>query len=151
MQLDEEGNLIKPCSGSDLENSNAPSPPNKVQRSVSSTQKPRRPTDQGKPWMHRKWIFVCFIFFSWHSLVLSVVSYSKRSQGDSNHNAEDSGRKGSSGSSKVPSSPVVPGESKKGSTPSTVSVSVCASDTRLYLEIVLSLKPCLSWFYDANM
>lgn len=48
-QLDEGVNmLIKPRPGSDLTNSNAPSPPHKVQRSVSSTQKPRRPTDQGE-------------------------------------------------------------------------------------------------------
>lgn len=48
-QLDEGVNLsLKPRPGSDLTNSNAPSPPHKVQRSVSSTQKPvRRSTDQG--------------------------------------------------------------------------------------------------------
>uniref|UniRef100_A0A4W4HKA1 non-specific serine/threonine protein kinase n=1 Tax=Electrophorus electricus TaxID=8005 RepID=A0A4W4HKA1_ELEEL len=38
--------LIKSRPGSDLANSNAPSPPQKVQRSVSSTQKPRRSTEQ---------------------------------------------------------------------------------------------------------
>lgn len=49
IQLDEGINmLIKPRPGSDLTNSNAPSPPHKVQRSMSSTQKPRRPTDQGE-------------------------------------------------------------------------------------------------------
>ncbi|XP_062850258.1 serine/threonine-protein kinase MARK2 isoform X2 [Trichomycterus rosablanca] len=96
-ELDEGGNIvIKPRPGSDLANSNAPSPPHKVQRSVSSTQKPRRPTDQ--------------------------ISYSKRPQGDNNHSTEDSGRKGSSGSTKVPPSPVVPGDSKKSSTPSTNSI-----------------------------
>lgn len=48
-QLDEGVNMvIKPRPGSDLTNSNAPSPPHKVQRSVSSTQKLRRPTDQGE-------------------------------------------------------------------------------------------------------
>lgn len=49
LQLDEGINLtLKPRPGSDLTNSNAPSPPHKVQRSVSSTQKPvRRSTDQG--------------------------------------------------------------------------------------------------------
>ncbi|XP_034159645.1 serine/threonine-protein kinase MARK2 isoform X8 [Pangasianodon hypophthalmus] len=96
-ELDESVNmLIKPRPGSDLTNSNAPSPPHKVQRSVSSTQKPRRPTDQ--------------------------VTYSKRPQGDNKYTAEDSGRKGSSSSTKVPPSPVVPGDSKKSSTPSTNSI-----------------------------
>uniref|UniRef100_A0A8B9R7V1 non-specific serine/threonine protein kinase n=1 Tax=Astyanax mexicanus TaxID=7994 RepID=A0A8B9R7V1_ASTMX len=50
-ELDEGVNmLIKPRPGSDLTNSNAPSPPHKVQRSVSSTQKPRRATDQSEFW-----------------------------------------------------------------------------------------------------
>ncbi|XP_046708331.1 serine/threonine-protein kinase MARK2 isoform X10 [Silurus meridionalis] len=93
-ELDEGINKARP--GSDLTNSNAPSPPHKVQRSVSSTQKPRRPTDQ--------------------------VTHSKRPQGDNKHTGEDSGRKGSSGSTKVPPSPVVPGDSKKSSTPSTNSI-----------------------------
>ncbi|KAF1380496.1 hypothetical protein PFLUV_G00164380 [Perca fluviatilis] len=46
-ELDEGG--IKPRQGSDVSNINAPSPPHKVQRSVSSNQKPqnRRATDQG--------------------------------------------------------------------------------------------------------
>ncbi|KAM9500478.1 serine/threonine-protein kinase MARK2 isoform 7-T7 [Clarias gariepinus] len=96
-ELDEGINmLIKPRPGSDLTNSNAPSPPHKVQRSVSSTQKPRRPTDQ--------------------------VTYSKRPQGDNKYTAEDPGRKGSSSSTKVPPSPIVPGDSKKSSTPSTNSI-----------------------------
>uniref|UniRef100_A0AAR2JYY5 non-specific serine/threonine protein kinase n=1 Tax=Pygocentrus nattereri TaxID=42514 RepID=A0AAR2JYY5_PYGNA len=96
-ELDEGVNmLIKPRPGSDLTNSNAPSPPHKVQRSVSSSQKPRRATDQG--------------------------SYSKRPQGDNKHTAEDSGRKGSSSSTKVPPSPIVPGDRKKSSTPSTNSI-----------------------------
>ncbi len=49
-QLDEGINLLlKPRPGSDLTNSNGPSPPQMVQRSVSSTQKPiRRSTDQGE-------------------------------------------------------------------------------------------------------
>ncbi|XP_053485105.1 serine/threonine-protein kinase MARK2 isoform X8 [Ictalurus furcatus] len=95
-ELDEGVNmLIKPRPGSDLTNSNAPSPPHKVQRSVSSTQKPRRPADQ--------------------------VTYSKRPQGDNKYTAEDSGRKGSSGSTKVPPSPIVPGD-KKSSAPSTNSI-----------------------------
>uniref|UniRef100_A0A8B9JLY8 non-specific serine/threonine protein kinase n=1 Tax=Astyanax mexicanus TaxID=7994 RepID=A0A8B9JLY8_ASTMX len=99
-ELDEGVNmLIKPRPGSDLTNSNAPSPPHKVQRSVSSTQKPRRATDQS--------------------------SYSKRPQGDNKHTTEDSGRKGSSSSTKVPPSPIVPGDRKKSSTPSTVSVYIC--------------------------
>uniref|UniRef100_A0A3B1IJA1 MAP/microtubule affinity-regulating kinase 3 n=1 Tax=Astyanax mexicanus TaxID=7994 RepID=A0A3B1IJA1_ASTMX len=97
LQLDEGVNmLIKPRPGSDLTNSNAPSPPHKVQRSVSSTQKPRRATDQS--------------------------SYSKRPQGDNKHTTEDSGRKGSSSSTKVPPSPIVPGDRKKSSTPSTNSI-----------------------------
>ncbi|XP_072543782.1 serine/threonine-protein kinase MARK2 isoform X7 [Salminus brasiliensis] len=96
-ELDEGVNmLIKPRPGSDLTNSNAPSPPHKVQRSVSSTQKPRRATDQS--------------------------SYSKRPQGDNKHTTEDSGRKGSSSSTKVPPSPIVPGDRKKSSTPSTNSI-----------------------------
>ncbi|KAK3567188.1 hypothetical protein QTP86_012118, partial [Hemibagrus guttatus] len=94
-ELDEGVNMIKPRPGSDLTNSNAPSPPHKVQRSVSSTQKPRRPTDQ--------------------------VTYSKRLPGDK-YTAEDSGRKGSGSSSKVPPSPIVPGDNKKSSTPSTNSI-----------------------------
>ncbi|XP_058251638.1 serine/threonine-protein kinase MARK2 isoform X2 [Hemibagrus wyckioides] len=96
-ELDEGVNmLIKPRPGSDLTNSNAPSPPHKVQRSVSSTQKPRRPTDQ--------------------------VTYSKRPPGDNKYTAEDSGRKGSGSSTKVPPSPIVPGDNKKSSTPSTNSI-----------------------------
>ncbi|XP_035392575.1 serine/threonine-protein kinase MARK2 isoform X9 [Electrophorus electricus] len=88
--------LIKSRPGSDLANSNAPSPPQKVQRSVSSTQKPRRSTEQG--------------------------SYSIKPQGDNKHSADDSGRKGSSSSARVPPSPITPGDSKKTSTPSTNSV-----------------------------
>ncbi|XP_039515132.1 serine/threonine-protein kinase MARK2 isoform X1 [Pimephales promelas] len=88
---------LKSRPGSDLTNSNAPSPPHKVQRSVSSTQKPvRKTTDQG--------------------------SYSKRPQGENKHGVEDSGRKGSSSSTKVPPSPVISSERKKSSTPSTNSV-----------------------------
>ncbi|XP_057199902.1 serine/threonine-protein kinase MARK2 isoform X2 [Triplophysa rosa] len=88
---------LKPRPGDDVTNSNAPSPPHKVQRSVSSTQKPiRRSTDQG--------------------------SYSKRSQGENKPGVEDSGRKGSNSSTKVPNSPVIPGERKKSSTPSTNSI-----------------------------
>uniref|UniRef100_A0A3B4CSP1 non-specific serine/threonine protein kinase n=1 Tax=Pygocentrus nattereri TaxID=42514 RepID=A0A3B4CSP1_PYGNA len=100
-ELDEGVNmLIKPRPGSDLTNSNAPSPPHKVQRSVSSSQKPRRLA----------------------TLVLLFSSYSKRPQGDNKHTAEDSGRKGSSSSTKVPPSPIVPGDRKKSSTPSTNSI-----------------------------
>ncbi|XP_009301425.1 serine/threonine-protein kinase MARK2 isoform X13 [Danio rerio] len=97
-ELDEGVNLsLKSRPGSDLTNSNAPSPPHKVQRSVSSTQKPaRRSTDQG--------------------------SYSKRPQGENKHGVEDSGRKGSSSSTKVPPSPVISSERKKSSTPSTNSI-----------------------------
>ncbi|XP_056609417.1 serine/threonine-protein kinase MARK2 isoform X3 [Triplophysa dalaica] len=88
---------LNPRPGSDLTNSNAQSSPHKVQRSVSSTQKPiRRSTDQG--------------------------SYSKRSQGENKAGGEDSVRKGSSSSTKVPPSPVVPSERKKSSTPSTNSI-----------------------------
>uniref|UniRef100_A0A8C1SYL1 non-specific serine/threonine protein kinase n=1 Tax=Cyprinus carpio TaxID=7962 RepID=A0A8C1SYL1_CYPCA len=102
-ELDEGVNLsLKPRPGNDLTNSNGPSPPHMVQRSVSSTQKPvRRATDQGE------WI---------------RSSYSKRSQGENKHGVEDSGRKGSSSSTKVPPSPVISSERKKSSTPSTNSV-----------------------------
>ncbi|XP_051509097.1 serine/threonine-protein kinase MARK2-like isoform X7 [Myxocyprinus asiaticus] len=97
-ELDEGVNLsIKPRPGSDLTNSNVSSTPHKVLRSVSSTQKPvRRSTDQS--------------------------SYSKRPQGENKHAVEDSGRKGSSSSTKVPPSPVVSSERKKSSTPSTNSI-----------------------------
>ncbi|XP_068569638.1 serine/threonine-protein kinase MARK2 isoform X7 [Cebidichthys violaceus] len=99
-ELDESG--IKPRPGSDVSNINAPSPPHKVQRSVSSNQKPqnRRATDHGS-------------------------SYSKRGDRSDNRTAgEDSGRKGSSGSSttKVPASPLVPSDRKKSATPSTNSI-----------------------------
>ncbi|KAM6895057.1 serine/threonine-protein kinase MARK2 isoform 12-T12 [Lycodopsis pacificus] len=99
-ELDESG--IKPRPGSDVSNINAPSPPHKVQRSVSSNQKPqnRRATDHGS-------------------------SYSKRGDRTDNRTAgEDSGRKGSSGSSttKVPASPLVPSDRKKSATPSTNSI-----------------------------
>ncbi|KAI3376538.1 hypothetical protein L3Q82_016986, partial [Scortum barcoo] len=99
-ELDESG--IKPRPGSDVSTINAPSPPHKVQRSVSSNQKPqnRRATDQGS-------------------------SYSKRGgQVDNRTAVEDSGRKGSSGSSttKVPASPLVSSDRKKSATPSTNSI-----------------------------
>ncbi|XP_028420495.1 serine/threonine-protein kinase MARK2 isoform X12 [Perca flavescens] len=97
-ELDEGG--IKPRQGSDVSNINAPSPPHKVQRSVSSNQKPqnRRATDQG--------------------------SYSKRGgQSDNRTAGEDSGRKGSgSSTTKVPASPLVPSDRKKSATPSTNSI-----------------------------
>uniref|UniRef100_A0A1A8QTP5 MAP/microtubule affinity-regulating kinase 3 n=2 Tax=Nothobranchius TaxID=28779 RepID=A0A1A8QTP5_9TELE len=99
-ELDE--GCLKPRPGSDLSNINAPSPPHKVQRSVSSNQKPqnRRATEQGS-------------------------SYSKRGgQSDNQSAAEDSGRKGSSGSSttKMAASPLVPTDRKKSATPSTNSI-----------------------------
>ncbi|XP_063326240.1 serine/threonine-protein kinase MARK2 isoform X7 [Pelmatolapia mariae] len=99
-ELDEGG--IKPRPGSDVSNINAPSPLHKVQRSVSSNQKPqnRRTTDQGS-------------------------SYSKRGgQTDNRSAGEDSGRKGSSGSSttKVPASPLASSDRKKSATPSTNSI-----------------------------
>uniref|UniRef100_A0A9J8C9R1 non-specific serine/threonine protein kinase n=1 Tax=Cyprinus carpio carpio TaxID=630221 RepID=A0A9J8C9R1_CYPCA len=102
-ELDEGVNLLlKPRPGSDLTNSNGPSPPHMVQRSVSSTQKPvRRSTDQGEQ---------------------IGSSYSKRPQGENKHRVEDSGRKGSSSSTKVPPSPVITSERKKSSTPSTNSI-----------------------------
>ncbi|KAK2900110.1 hypothetical protein Q8A73_013239 [Channa argus] len=98
-ELDE--GCIKPRPGCDVSNINAPSTPHKVQRSVSSNQKPqnRRTTDQGS-------------------------SYSKRGgQADNRTTIEESGRKGSSGSSttKVPASPLVP-DRKKSATPSTNSI-----------------------------
>ncbi|CAI5668512.1 serine/threonine-protein kinase MARK2 isoform X7 [Oreochromis niloticus] len=99
-ELDEGG--IKPRPGSDVSNINAPSPLHKVQRSVSSNQKPqnRRTGDQGS-------------------------SYSKRGgQTDNRSAGEDSGRKGSSGSSttKVPASPLASSDRKKSATPSTNSI-----------------------------
>ncbi|XP_004554382.1 serine/threonine-protein kinase MARK2 isoform X6 [Maylandia zebra] len=99
-ELDEGG--IKPRPGSDVSNINAPPPLHKVQRSVSSNQKPqnRRTTDQGS-------------------------SYSKRGgQTDNRSAGEDSGRKGSSGSSttKVPASPLASSDRKKSGTPSTNSI-----------------------------
>ena len=48
-------------------------------------------------------------------------SYSKRAQGDNKHTTEESGRKGSSSSAKVPPSPINPSDHKKSSTPSSVS------------------------------
>ncbi|KAG7495663.1 serine serine/threonine-protein kinase MARK2 isoform X9 [Solea senegalensis] len=96
----EEG-CIKPRPGSDVSNIKAPSPPHKVQRSVSSNQKSqnRRTNDQGS-------------------------SYSKRGGQDNRTAVEDSGRKGSSGSSttKVPASPLVSSDRKKSATPSTNSI-----------------------------
>lgn len=79
-----------------------PSCLSKVQRSVSSIQKPqnRRTTEQGS-------------------------SYSKRGgQADNRTAGEDSGRKGSSGSSttKVPASPLSTSDRKKSATPSTNSI-----------------------------
>ncbi|XP_068612095.1 serine/threonine-protein kinase MARK2 [Brachionichthys hirsutus] len=99
-ELDEA--CIKPRPGSDVSNINAHSPPHKVQRSVSSNQKPqsRRAPDQGS-------------------------SYSKRGgQSDNRTAGEDSARKGSSGSSasRVPASPLVPSDRKKSATPSTNSI-----------------------------
>uniref|UniRef100_A0A8D0D8V5 non-specific serine/threonine protein kinase n=1 Tax=Sander lucioperca TaxID=283035 RepID=A0A8D0D8V5_SANLU len=97
-ELDEGG--IKPRPGSDVSNINAPSPPHKVQRSVSSNQKPqnRRATDQGE-------IGVC-----------------PRGRGEAGV-WEDSGRKGSgSSTTKVPASPLVPTDRKKSATPSTNSI-----------------------------
>ncbi|XP_031592634.1 serine/threonine-protein kinase MARK2 isoform X9 [Oreochromis aureus] len=102
-ELDEGG--IKPRPGSDVSNINAPSPLHKVQRSVSSNQKPqnRRTGDQGE----------------------IGSSYSKRGgQTDNRSAGEDSGRKGSSGSSttKVPASPLASSDRKKSATPSTNSI-----------------------------
>ncbi|XP_077356609.1 serine/threonine-protein kinase MARK2 isoform X8 [Festucalex cinctus] len=98
-ELDEGG--IKARPGSDVSNINAPSPPHKVQRSVSSNQKPqnRRATDQGS-------------------------SYSKRGgQADNRTGGDDSGRKGSgSSTTKMPASPLVPSDRKKSATPSTNSI-----------------------------
>ncbi|XP_031648930.1 serine/threonine-protein kinase MARK2 [Oncorhynchus kisutch] len=91
-ELDE--GIIKPRPGNELSKSSAPSPPSKVQRSVSSNQKPRRATDQG-------WVFC-----------------QGRGQGD---NKEDSGRKGSGSSAKVLTSPLV-SDRKKSATPSTNSI-----------------------------
>ncbi|XP_023650444.1 serine/threonine-protein kinase MARK2 isoform X11 [Paramormyrops kingsleyae] len=96
-EMDEGANVtIKARPVNDLTKSNVQSPPHKVQRSVSSNSKPRRTTDQGSS------------------------SYSKRSQGDGKHTTEDSTRKTSSGSTKVPPSPLAPGDhTKSPSNPST--------------------------------
>ncbi|CAL8241680.1 unnamed protein product [Merluccius merluccius] len=99
-ELDE--GLIKPRPGSDVSNINAPSPPHKVQRSVSSNQKPRRATDQG-------------------------TSYKRGGQQGENRGTgitDEAGRKSSSGSSttKVPASPLAPTDRKKSATPSTNSI-----------------------------
>ncbi|XP_049923152.1 serine/threonine-protein kinase MARK2 isoform X11 [Epinephelus lanceolatus] len=94
-ELDEGG--IKPRPGSDVSNINAPSPPHKVQRSVSSNQKPqnRRATDQGS-------------------------SYSKRGgQSDNRTAGEDSGRKGSSGSSTTKNSILSTGTGRSRNSPLT--------------------------------
>ncbi|XP_066575141.1 serine/threonine-protein kinase MARK2 isoform X3 [Amia ocellicauda] len=92
--------LIKPRPGSDLTNSNVQSPPHKVQRSVSSNPKPRRPTDQG-----------------------TSNTSSKRGGSDGKHHSEEGGRKGSGSSAKVPASPLTPADRKKGTpTPSTNSI-----------------------------
>uniref|UniRef100_A0AAY4A192 Non-specific serine/threonine protein kinase n=1 Tax=Denticeps clupeoides TaxID=299321 RepID=A0AAY4A192_9TELE len=50
------------------------------------------------------------------------VSYTKRPQEDNKRSSEDSGRKGSNSSAKVPPSPIIPGDRKKSSTPSTNSI-----------------------------
>nr|XP_061811032.1 serine/threonine-protein kinase MARK2-like isoform X1 [Nerophis lumbriciformis] len=104
-ELDEGG--IKPRPGSDVSNKNAPSPPHKVQRSVSSNQKAQR--------------------FGNATSLLSFPgsSYSKRGgQADNRAAGEDAGRKGSSGSSttKVSASPLVSSDRKKSATPSTNSI-----------------------------
>nr|XP_023650885.1 serine/threonine-protein kinase MARK2 isoform X2 [Paramormyrops kingsleyae] len=88
---------LKPRPGAELTNSNVQSPPLKVQRSASSNPKPRRAGEQGSS------------------------SYSKRSQGGDKHAAEDSGRKSSSSSAKVPPSPLPSGK-KSTPTPSTNSI-----------------------------
>uniref|UniRef100_A0A8C3APK6 non-specific serine/threonine protein kinase n=1 Tax=Cyclopterus lumpus TaxID=8103 RepID=A0A8C3APK6_CYCLU len=93
-ELDESG--IKPRPGCDVSNINAPSPPHKSAASdgLSNT-------------------LPLFHFLG--------SSYSKR---DNRTAGEDSGRKGSSGSSttKVPASPLVPTDRKKSATPSTNSI-----------------------------
>ncbi|CAG05733.1 unnamed protein product, partial [Tetraodon nigroviridis] len=114
----EEG-CIKPRPGSEVSNINAPSPPHKVQRSVSSNQNPknRRATEQGSPFV--------YLFILTARSFRQGSSYSKRGgQTDNRSAAEDSGRKGSSGSSttKVPASPVVSADRKKSATPSTNSI-----------------------------
>ncbi len=63
---------------------------------------------------------VCLPFIL--SLLCPSGSYSKRPQGENKHGVEDSGRKGSNSSTKVPPSPAISSERKKSSTPSTVSV-----------------------------
>lgn len=81
-----------------------------------------------------------FIVFLVHcTLSLGSSSYSKRGgQIDNRTTGEDSGRKGSSGSSttKVPASPLVPTDRKKSATPSTVRQNTHTADilvTRLVI------------------
>uniref|UniRef100_A0A668A8X3 non-specific serine/threonine protein kinase n=1 Tax=Myripristis murdjan TaxID=586833 RepID=A0A668A8X3_9TELE len=100
-ELDEGS--IKPRPGSDVSNINAPSPPHKVQRE------------------HRLSLT--------HTLTPppSLVALSLKHPGGQSDNrsaVEDSGRKGSSGSSttKVPASPLVSSDRKKSATPSTNSI-----------------------------
>lgn len=69
------------------------------------------------------WPFSCVPSLSFFLSLSPGSSYSKRGgQGDNRTAAEDSGRKGSSGSSttKVPASPLVSSDRKKSATPSTV-------------------------------
>uniref|UniRef100_A0A3B3QPD7 non-specific serine/threonine protein kinase n=1 Tax=Paramormyrops kingsleyae TaxID=1676925 RepID=A0A3B3QPD7_9TELE len=94
---------LKPRPGAELTNSNVQSPPLKVQRSASSNPKPRRAGEQGR------------------TRRPCSSSYSKRSQGGDKHAAEDSGRKSSSSSAKVPPSPLPSGK-KSTPTPSTNSI-----------------------------
>ncbi|XP_058481734.1 serine/threonine-protein kinase MARK2 isoform X14 [Solea solea] len=93
-ELEEGG--IKPRPGSDVSNIKAPSPPHKVQRSVSSNQKSqnRRTNDQGS-------------------------SYSKRGGQDNRTAVEDSGRKGSSGSSTTKNSILSTGTARSRNSPLT--------------------------------
>uniref|UniRef100_A0A3P8WHG2 MAP/microtubule affinity-regulating kinase 3 n=1 Tax=Cynoglossus semilaevis TaxID=244447 RepID=A0A3P8WHG2_CYNSE len=103
-ELDE--GCIKPRPGADVSNINAPSPPHKVKHDHIVTQLSTLRT-AARP----------------HPLFLRS-SYAKRGQGDNRTAVEDSGRKGSSGSSttKVPASPLVPSDRKKSATPSTNSI-----------------------------
>ncbi|XP_058868138.1 serine/threonine-protein kinase MARK2 isoform X2 [Acipenser ruthenus] len=101
-ELDDGSNVtLKPRPGSDLTNSNVQSPSHKVQRSVSSNQKPRRP-EPG-------------------SSIPSSNSYSKRSQTNSKTDADESRKPGSA--AKVPASPLSSSDRKKSTpTPSTNSI-----------------------------
>ncbi|XP_041099330.1 serine/threonine-protein kinase MARK2 isoform X1 [Polyodon spathula] len=105
-ELDDGSNAaLKPRPGSDLTNSSVQSPSHKVQRSVSSNQKPRR-TEPG-------------------SSIPSSNSYSKRSQ--TKTDTDESRKPGSA--AKVPASPLSSGGDRKKSTPTPSTNSILSTGT----------------------